>query len=160
MKTRQVSDGKLLSPISKFCLLEELACAIKSSLFSHRKGDPTCSIDMSFGSLHFEALAYPGGGVVKSRKWSTEMYDLSSLSKLDDLLGERWYIRGLNEAGDFCYVQPDTVRFYLKAPQQKVDYQLQQDGTIKMQYYGIEHCLVFKFVGSDGTVAEWSSVLR
>ena len=39
-------------------------------------------------------------------------------------------------------MQPDTVRFYLKAPQQKVDYQLQQDGTIKMQYYGIKHRLV------------------
>ena len=83
----QISDGKLLSLISKFCLFEELACAIKSSLFSHRKGDPACSIDMSFDSLHFvEALAYRG--VVKSRKGSTEMYGLSSLSKLDDLLGE------------------------------------------------------------------------
>ena len=48
-----ISDGKQLSPVSKFSLFEELACVIKSSLFSHRKGDPVCSIDMSFDSLHF-----------------------------------------------------------------------------------------------------------
>ena len=86
------------------------------------------------------------------------MYGLSSLTKLDDLLGERWYIRGSNEAGDFCYVQSHTVRFYLKAPKQKLDYKLQQDGTIKIQNYGIKHRLVFKFVRSDGTVAEWSKL--
>ena len=54
----QISDGKQLSPVSKFNLFEELACAIKSSLFSCRKGDPVCSIDLSFDGLHFEALAH------------------------------------------------------------------------------------------------------
>ena len=49
-------DGKQLSPVVKFCLFEELACSIKSLLFSGRKGDPLCSIDMNFDCLHFEAL--------------------------------------------------------------------------------------------------------
>ena len=151
-------DSKQLSPVAKFCLFEELACTIKSSLFSRRKGDPLCSIDMSFDCLHFEALVRRG--MRKGTKGKTEIYSLSSLSKLDDLLGERWYIRGLNRAGDFCYVEPDTVRFYLKSPKQKCDYQLQQDGTIKMKYFGVKHHLVFQFVRSDGTVAEWSNVLR
>ena len=150
-------DSKQLSPVTKFCLFEELVCSIKSSLFSRRKGDPLCSIDMGFDCLHFEALVRRG---IRKGKGKREVYSLSSLSKLDDLLGERWYVRGLNRAGDFCYVEPGTVRFYLKSPKRKVDYQLQQDGTIKMQYFGIKHHLVFKFVRSDGTVAEWSSVLR
>ena len=42
-------------------------------------------------------------------------------------------------AGDFCYIEPGTVRFYLKLAKQKVDYQIQQDGSIKMQYFGIKH---------------------
>ena len=37
---------------------------------------------------------------------------MSSLSKLDDLLGERWYIRGLNSAGDFCYIEPGASIFH------------------------------------------------
>ena len=44
------------SQLSKFCLFEELACQIKSSLMSNRKADPVCSIVMSFDTLHFEAM--------------------------------------------------------------------------------------------------------
>ena len=95
-------DGKQLSLVAKFCLFEELACSIKSSLFSGRKGDPLCSIDMNFDCLHFEALVRQG---IRKGKGKREVYSLSSLSKLDDLLGERWYVRGLNIAGDFCYIE-------------------------------------------------------
>ena len=63
------------------------------------------------------------------------------------------YIRGLNSAGDFCYIEPGTVKFYLKYQLQKVDFQLQDDGTMKTQYIGIRRQLVFKFVRSDGTLA-------
>ena len=71
---------------------------------------------MSFDYLHFEGE--------KAEEGKTEIYSLSSLSKLDDLLGESWYVRGLNRAGDFWYVEPDTVRFYLKSPKHKLDNQL------------------------------------
>jgi len=57
-------------------------------------------------------------------------------AKLDDLLGEHWHVRGLSRAGDFCYVEPGTVRFYFKSPWQKPDYQLAEDGTMKTQYFG------------------------
>lgn len=85
------SEGR--SQLSKFCLFEELACQIKSSLVSNRKADPVCSIVMSFDTLHFEALIWRGAK--NGIKGKREIYGLSSLSKLDDLLGERWYIRGL-----------------------------------------------------------------
>ena len=47
------SDEETLSllgskQLSKFCLFEELACQIKSSLLSNRKANPVCSIVMSF----------------------------------------------------------------------------------------------------------------
>ena len=83
---------------------------------------------MGFNCLHFEAFVSRG---IRKGKGKRGVYSLSLLSKLDDVLGERWYVRGLNRAGDFSYVEPGTVRCYLKFPKQKVDYQLQQDGTIK-----------------------------
>lgn len=144
--------------LSKFCLFEELACQIKSLLVSNRKADPVCSIVMSFDSLHFEALIRRGARNGTKGKW--ELYGLSSLSKLDDLLGERWYLRGLNSAGDFCYVEPGTVKYYMKSQNKKTDFQLQDDGTMKTQYFGIRHQLVFQFVRSDGTLPQWNSVLR
>ena len=30
--------------------------------------------------------------------------------KLNDLWVERWYVRGLNPAGDFCYIVHDTIK--------------------------------------------------
>jgi len=74
------------------------------------------------------------------------MYSLSSLSKLDNVLGQLWCVRGLNRVGGFCYVEPGTVRFYLKTPQQKPDYQLQEDGTMKTHYFGFKNQLVFQFI--------------
>ena len=113
---------------------------------------------MSFDSLHFEALIRHS--VRNGTKGKREAYGLSSLSKLDDLLGERWYMRGLNSAGDFCYIEPGTVKFYLKCQHQKFDFQLQNDGSMKTQYFGNRHHLVFQFVRSDGTLAQWNSVFR
>jgi len=103
----EVTRGEQLSPVAKLCLFKELACNIKLSLFSHRKGDPVCSLTLSFDSLHFEALVHRA--IRRGTRGKTVMYGLSSLSKLDDLLGDRWYIRGLNRAGDFCYVEPGSV---------------------------------------------------
>ena len=60
---------------------------------SSRKAYPVCSIVMSFDTLHFEALIRRGG-----TKDKQEVYGLSSLLKLDGLLGERWYMRGLKSS--------------------------------------------------------------
>ena len=51
------------------------------------------------------------------------------MTQFEDLLGNRWYIRGLNAVGDFCFVTPGTVRFYLREKKGRIDYQLKSDGT-------------------------------
>ena len=112
--------------LSKFCLFEELVSQIKFSLVFSRKGDPVCSIVISFDTLHFEALIQRS----TSNGGKLEVYGLSSLSKLD-LLGEQWYVRGINSAGDFCYIEPGTVKFFLKCQCQKLDFQQQDDGTME-----------------------------
>ena len=82
-----------------------LVYRIKSLLVSHRKGDPLCCISMTFDTIFFDGLIRRGTAVGASRKVKIEKYTLSSLTKLEDILGHRWYIRGLNVAGDFCYVK-------------------------------------------------------
>jgi len=91
-----------------FCLFVELASKIKSQLFTSRKANPVCSVVVSFNSVHFNSLAIRG--FKKQTKGTREIYSITSLTKLDDLLGERWYIRGINLAGNFFYVKPDTVK--------------------------------------------------
>ena len=142
----------------KFCLFEELASRIKSLLFASRKASPICSIVLSFDSLHFDSLVVRGTN--KETKGTREIYSLTSLTKLDDLLGERWYIRGINSAGDFCYVEPSTVMFYLKFVKLKPDFQMKEDGTLTKRYFGVKSQLVFQFVRSDGTAQQWGSVLH
>ena len=48
------------------------------------------------------------------------------------------------------------MRFNLKNLTAEPDYQLQEDGTIKIKYFGVRYQLVFK---CGGTTTEWSSVV-
>ena len=41
------------------------------------------------------------------------MYVIKTYSDLDTILGEKWYIRGLNINGDSYYAIKETVCFYL-----------------------------------------------
>lgn len=145
--------------LKQFSLYEELAYRIKSLLVSHRKGDPLCCISMTFDTIFFDGLIRRGTAVSAPKK-QLRKYTLSSLTKLEDILGHRWYIRGLNVAGDFCYVKPGTVSYYLKYSKGKVDYQLKQDGTLDTAVFGQGHLLIFKFVREDGTASQWNDVLK
>ena len=142
---------------SKFCLFEELACRIKSLLISRRKSSPVCSVTMSFDLVHFESLVLRG---IRNETKGKNTYSLTSLLKLDDLLGKRWYIRGINEAGDFCYIEPGTVSFYLKQSKPRPDFQLTDDGTLVKHSFGKQNQLIFQFVRSDGISCQWDSVLQ
>ena len=71
-------------------LYEELLLRIKSLLCSHRKGDPVCCISMGFDTIHFDGLARRA---MLDKKPQQNVYTLTMLTKLDDVLGSRWYIR-------------------------------------------------------------------
>ena len=55
-------------------------------------------------------------------------------SDLDSLLGKKWFIRGINESGDFCYVMLETVRFYMSEKSPHIDYQPDGSKFKKMLY--------------------------
>ena len=156
---RGVIDNSLQSeiqPAKHFNLYEELLLRIKSLLCSPRKGDPVCCISMGFDTIHFEGLARRG---VVDKKLKQNVYTLTALTKLDDILGSRWYIRGINTAGDFCYVEPRTVKYQLKFCPGNIEYQLLDDGTLKEHTYGIRYQLIFRFVRGDGISSQWYNIL-
>ena len=148
--------------MKQFCLYDELRSRIKSLLLSYRKGDPVCHISMSFDAIYFdglirqsELLATPPH--LHSKK---QVYTLPTLSKLDDILGSRWYIRGINEAGDFCLVTPGTVKFHLRKKRSRDDFQMQSDGELSRIVFDEGCQLIFQFVRGDGTCSQWSRVLK
>ena len=152
--------GETLVPIpsQQFCLYNELAFKIKSLLISNRKADPQCKIIMTFDKLCYDGLLYRGVPVKKHG--CKEIYTVISLSKLDDILGERWYIRGINVAGDFSFVKPGSVRYFLKCCQGQKDYQIQSDGSLKMFNFGTRYQLTFSFIREDGTLPQWYTTLK
>ena len=158
--SRQLSLGSL----QRFCLFEELALRIKELLISSRKKDPMCRIVMSFDRMSFDSLLIRATVVPKagSSKTSSKrsVYSIQHMTQFEDLLGNRWYIRGLNAAGDFCFVTPGTVRFYLREKKGRIDYQLKSDGTLFQEYFGKGVQLVLSFIRGDGTLAQWNTVLK
>ena len=150
-----------MPPINQYSLYEELLFRIKSLLTSSRKGDPMCCVSMGFDTIHFDGLVMRSVlADRKSQNSKRHIYTLSTLTKLDDILGSRWYIRGINAAGDFCFVEPKTVRYQLLFSSGKADYQLLEDGTLKQFVYGARHQLIFRFVRGDGISSQWNNILK
>ena len=143
--------GSSMSVISKpFSLYEELAYRIKSLLFSLRKGDPVCCMSMTFDTIHFDGLIRRGILV----KGQHAVYTVTNLTKLDDILRHSWYIRGINPAGDFCYIKPGTVRYQLKFMKGQSDFQILEDGTLQEYTCGQRHQLTFKFFRVDSILSQ------
>ena len=149
-----------LSKRKQFCLYDELGSRIKSLLLSSRKSDPVCHISMTFDTIYFDGLITRSKAVLKPRCSRSQVYTVPTLSKLDDVLGHRWYIRGINTAGDFCFVTPGTVRFHLKHNKGKVEYQMQADGCLTKNLFGEGYKLIFQFIRGDATCPQWSQILK
>lgn len=115
---------------------------------------------MNFDCIYFEGLKQRGSLVPRTKYSKRQVYTLSKLSSLNDILGQRWYIRGLNMSDEFCYIKPSTVEFYLLHTYSKVEYQLSNDGTLSKSFFGAGYNLVINFVREDGTLPQWNSVLQ
>ena len=86
------------------------------------------------------------------------MYTIVHYSDLDEALGSKWFIRGLNESGDFCYAILGTVRFYLRERPPLKDYIPSKDGVVKQVVYSQGHSLVFIFIRGDGVSSDFSKI--
>ena len=141
----------------EFSLHKELGSQIKSSLLSQRRTNPDIKIEMSFDKdLYNEGLR--SAGFVKCIKRGIEHCTIRKYNDLDGLLGARWHYRGLNEAGDFCYIIENTIDFYLRKKRQLVQYIPTKDGTPIRVSISTGYTLVFKFVHGDGTGAQFEKL--
>ena len=89
-----------------------------------------CLISMSFNPIYFESLVRRGSTLASSSQ--KQYHTVKVLTNLDDVLGRRWYVRGLNTVGDFCYVIPGSVKYHLKYCKPKQEYQMQPNGTLRL----------------------------
>ena len=114
---------------------------------------------MSFDTIYFDRLIRRSKALSTPHHSKTQpTYSLPILSELD-ILELRWYIRGINAAGDFCFIIPGTVNFQLKQKRRKIDFQMQADGTLSKIMFD-EGQLVFQFVRGDGSCSQWNQVLK
>ena len=79
-------EATTTTPVSsegRFCFYNELRNNIKSMLVVKRKDDSVCTIVMNFDKVYFEGRIRRG--VKTNGMRNRDMYQLSSLSKLDDV---------------------------------------------------------------------------
>ena len=100
------------------------------ALKSSRKASSEAKIELPFDQTKFDEIK--GKGTLKKKHRGKEIYGITKYGDLDNLLGSKWFIRGLNENGDFCYAILNTVAFYLKGRINIVDYKPnEEDGSIR-----------------------------
>ena len=116
------TSGDVPQPLlsANFSLYQELACKIKLALTSSRKSSPEAKIELPFDQTMFEKMK--GKGTLQKKHRGKEIYGITKYGDMDSLLGSKWFIRGLNENGDFCYAILNTVAFYHKGRINIVDF--------------------------------------
>lgn len=140
--------------------MTELACSIKKRLCPSRSEDPEVRIQLPIDLPTFELMRQKGtlaqhrrGGATDVEAWQ-ERKTIIHYSDLDELLGERWYLRITNPMGDFSYVILKTISFHLIKCRPILDYKMlcKDDGTMNFVPVYIEqsHAVVFTFVRGDG----------
>ena len=119
---------------------------IKRKLYSGRREDPEVRIevpcDEDVFSRSIAMVAF------KSTERNKVIYRLHSNEKLDECIGLKWSERIMNENGDFAFVVPGTVRFWLASRNPIVEFKLIGDKYIRSEIDD-GHQVVFTFVRGD-----------
>ena len=95
---------------------------IKRALYSGRKEDPEVRIELPINEDIFRA-GISLSGIIKSER-GKEVYRILSNRDLDNCLNFKWDERIQNENGDFAYVVPGTVKFWIIKRAPIVEYKL------------------------------------
>ena len=134
-----------------FSPLTHLACCIKKGLLPSRSGDPEVRIQVPCDIPSFRVLQEVAKPL--SERGTMERYKILQYSDLDNVLGQKWHFRVVNEAGDFSYVILETLSFYLTKGKPILDYSVEKkEDTFTFKPFFIEQCnfIIFKFIRGDG----------
>ena len=153
----EVYDGGFqLESYVPFSLYTELRYQIKRALNSGSRKDPAVRIELAFDRVLFDGGLAKHGYMKKSER-GHEVYGIKHFSSLAAVLGDKWHIRILNEHSDFCYVNLQTVEFYLHQRPPIMEFNTETSGSEVTSPGG--QILVFKFVRMDGVKRQLNSVL-
>ena len=116
----QPTNDSLSDCLQAFC--ERVYREIKRKLFSGRREDPEVRVEIQVDEDVFnESL-----GRIKSKRYQRNklIYEVLSNETLDCYIGTKWNERVMNENGDFAYVVPGTLRFWLTKRNPIVEFKL------------------------------------
>lgn len=140
---------------NSFSLHQELALKIKRSLVNTRKSSPEVRIEMDFDKVLYDNGLKVHGQVKKVQR-GLEIFKVTKYSDLEELLGPKWFIRGFNENGDFCYAILDTIHYYLRARRALVEFKPASDNAKpKRCVHSQGYSLVFCFIRADGVACDF-----
>lgn len=143
--------------------LTEIVCCIKRRLLPSRSDDPDVRIQVPLDLATFKELQDKGIPQTKPGQAGTIVYSISQYSNLNDVFGEGWHFRVVNEVGDFSYVILKTFSFYLCKRRLLLQYEVRKDddGTLHFQPAYIEpsNSVVISFVRGDGNKKKLSEFL-
>lgn len=139
------TDDSLSDRLQAF--YERVYREIKRKLYSGRREDPEIRIEIPVDKDVFnESL---GRITSKSYQKNKLIYKVLSNETPNCYVGTKWNERIMNENGDFAYVVPGTLRFWLTKRNPIVEFKLIGDKYVRSE---IEdgHQVVFTFVRGDG----------
>ena len=80
-----------------------------------------------------------GVGVIRSEGGGVEKYRVNDYRDLDKILGENWYLRVVNSAGDFSYAILSMISFHLSKTRPILEYDVKKaDSTLQFSPTYIE----------------------
>ena len=135
-------------------LFSRLSREIKFSLFSTKRESLEVRIEMQIDMDIYYTHLQNIGFVKKSR--GREVHCVDNNSQLCDLLGSKWFERIQNVNGDFCYVIPGTVTFWLHEKKPVKEFVYVGD-TLVESHTESDLQVIFTFVRGDGVKAEYNS---
>ncbi len=133
---------------------KQLTFQIKLALDSGNRRYPETRVELPFDRVLFAGGLQQCGTIVSTTRGHA-VYTIHTYGDLVPFLGENWYIRGLNDRLDFCYVNLKTVCFYLYERKPIPDYTLSGKQLIRGG-----NILVFRFVRMDGVRSKWDEICK
>ena len=134
--------------------LTELACGIKKRLLPSRSDDPYVRIQVSLDAATLQVLKDRGTPRAGRGRGSSEVYIIAQYRDLNEILGDNWHFRVVNEAGDFSYAILESIAFHYCTSRPLLEYDVEKkdDGTLSLSPVYIEQSgsVVFTFVRGDG----------
>ena len=132
--------------------------ARKRKLYSGRRGDPEVRSEIQ---VHDDVF-YKGLGRISPKNYQRNklIYEVLSNETLDCYIGTKWNERIINENGDFAYVVPRALRFWLTKRNPIVEFKLIGDNYVRSEIEeGIKSFLLFSVeMATDVDTKIWSVI--